>query len=272
GQKSYTGIYTDDVYELTIGNNAQSANVFDNLVCGIQSYNSYITINKNIFKNIKKARCAITNPTDFVGLYCETAIHVAKKPGSLTYTPVVRVTGTDNTNHNTFINCDKAYYSYKALSTITYNGLSTTTIGFFCRDAINGSMFTNNTITGAKQGIYVLNSLPEYKNITIQSNTITSVPNAGFGIGITNCKSDATHLVYIQNNNNINITNNVACTGIIATACDNIAITNNPNINCSSLNTSTYRTSNRGINISDCPNSMVKGNTLSKFGTGIWAE
>ncbi len=273
GQKSYTGIYTYNVYELTIGSNAQAENTFDNLFCGVQSYNSYITLNKNTFQNIKRTSlilCPISYPADYISLVCETAVHVARIQQVLTYSPVVRLT-SDITNQNKFTNCDKAYYGYKALQTVSYNTINTTTCGILCRDMVNGSTFANNTINGAQQGIYIINALPEVKNTTIKQNDITGVPAAGFGISITNCKSDATNKVDIHDNT-IGITGNSACKGIVATGCDYISINGNNQISCAALNTSATRTTNRGISVSDCPNSMVKGNVLTRLGTGIWAE
>ncbi len=272
GQKAHTGIYTDNVYELTIGNNNQAANTFDNLLCGIQSYNSYITLNKNNFANIKKVgRCAILDPTDFTSLYCETAIHVAKiQRGTLAYTPLVRLTGNE-TNQNTFTNCDQAYYSYKAWQTISYNTVNSTNTAFFCRDLMNGSTFNNNKINGSKQGIYILNSIPTVKNITIQSNSISNVVSGGFGMNLLNCQSANTNRVNILNNA-IDLIPNRACTGIMVAACDSISIINNNPIGCNAVNSSSYNKTNLGIKISNCPNSLVKGNTLSKLGTSIWAE
>ncbi len=271
GQKTYTGIYTDNVYNLTIGNSS-SVNTFDNVFCGIQSYNSYLTVVKNTFQNIQKTPlCTPGEVTDYSQLYCETAIHVAKKPSTLIdpLYPTVTIGGDNTTAGNTFTNCDIAYNSYITGQTIKNNVVKTCKTGFMFRDPRSPNVISNNTIKYTYSGINVNSTTPSPRGITIENNTLDTVGT--YGIRVFNCKSIGLVRTNILNNS-INYKAAIANgKGIYVANSDAINITGN-NITSSALTSSGLRKFFRGVNVENSPNAVIKANTINKLGTGIYAE
>jgi hypothetical protein len=275
GQKAYTGVYTDNVYNLTIGSSTLAYNTFDNVFCGIQSYNTNLTVAKNRFQNIKKVpMCTNNGNTDYIGLYCETGIHVAKKDeGPDSYIPTITMDGGSLANGNLFYDCDMAFNSYGTKHTIKYCTTDTTLNAFMIRDA-SISSFTNNKITGAKYGFYIVNTSPAIKNIIVDNNEININKMNCFGISFYNCKSHPTSsLVKVKVTNNvINYKMQYPTSAIIASNCDYITITGDSICNKYAATVFTNRKLMMGVVMSNSPNSLVKANTIIKLGTGIWAE
>jgi parallel beta-helix repeat protein len=272
GQKAYTGIYTDNVYNLTIGNTTGNNNVFDNLFCGIQSYNSYLTVVKNTFQNINKVPlCTPGEITDYSPLYCETGIHIAKKTTNLSnpLLPTVTIGGSTTSEANNFTNCDLAYNSFFAKQIIKNNTVTSSKTGFSCRDVVPGSVISNNTLTSTYSNIYILSSTPAPRGITIESNTLNSV--GMYGIRILNCQSQGLSRTKILTNP---ISYNAAVgngKGIYAVNCNNITIQGNT-ISSATAVSSGFRKIMRGINIENSPGGLVKSNIINNLGTGIYAE
>jgi hypothetical protein len=275
GQKTYTGIYTDNVYNLTIGNTAYANNTFDNLFCGIQSYNTTLTVVKNTFKNIQKTpMCTSGVVEDYSALYCETAIHIAKKadPNNPNFiTPVVTIGGATTVEGNSFTTCDMAYNSYLTKQTIRNNTVNTSQTGFSCRDVISGSVISNNNFIANTTNIYILkySISPNGTGITIENNTLNNIGT--YGIRVINCKSTGFVKTRILNNT---INYNAAIAngkGIYAVNSDAITITGNA-ITSATLTSSGLRKNMRGISLQNCPNSIVKSNPISKMGTAIYLE
>jgi hypothetical protein len=273
GQKAYTGVYTDNVYNLTIGaSESLNPNTFLNLFCGIQSYNSYLTVIHNKFEGIQKTPlCTPGEVTDFSQLYCETGIHVAKKASILIdpLTPTVTIGGVNDIDGNAFSNCDLAYNSYITKQTIKNNHVSLCKTGFSSRDIIYPSAISNNTITSTTSGIYVTSTTPSYRGITIENNTFNSVGT--YGIRVFNCKSGGLVKTKLLNNT-INYSAAVGNgKGIYAVNSNAITITDNT-IASATLTSSGLRKVFRGISLQNCPNSIVKSKSISKMGTAIYLE
>jgi len=276
-QKAYTGIYTDNVYNFTVGNATHTANTFDNLLCGIQSYNSYLTVVKNTFQNIAKTPvCSPGEITDFAQLYCETAIHIAKKavpidPNATTplLDPTATIGGTSSAEGNTFTNCDIALNSYLTRQTIRYNTVNSSQTGFKCRDLNYTSIISNNTFNSTKANIYLVSTTPSYRGITVENNTLNNV--VMYGIQLFNCKSVGLLKTKILNNKISYAAPIANGKAIFASNCDAITIQGDT-IASAALTSSGLRKHMRGISLQNCPNSIVKSNPISKMGTAIYLE
>ena len=271
GQKTYTGIYTDNVYNFTIGNTT-TINTFSNLFCGIQSFNTYLTVIHNKFQYIHRTPvCSAGEITDYSQLYCETAIHVAKKTSSLLdpLNPIVTIGGDNSSYGNTFTSCDLAYNSYLAKQTIKNNTVNSCQTGYFIRDLIYPSLINNNTFNSSLSCMFITSTTPSARGITIENNTLNSVGTNG--IRVFNCKSIGVVKTNILTNS-VNYNTAVANgKGIYAANCDAITIKGNT-ISSAAVSSSGLRKVMRGVNIENCPNAVIKSNILNNLGTGIYAE
>ncbi len=274
-QRAYAGIYVENIRNLNIGSITANYNIFDSLYSGIQAYNSAITLEKNKFQSIKSTPiCDNSGNTDFIGMHCETAIHIAQKPGFDIIIPSITMNGGSLANGNIFYDCGIAYNSYKTKQTIKYCTADTAQSVFRIRDA-GISNISNNKITGAKYGIYFVNTSPAEKNITIDNNEININKTACFGISLYNCKSSAYNaLMKVKATNNlIKYTIQFPTSAIISSNCDYITITGNNLINNGTAPCNyTWRKTMLGIVTTNSPNSLIKSNSITKFGTAIWAE
>ncbi len=274
GQKSYTGFYIDNVYNLRVGEvEPENVNTFLNLFCGIQAYNSYITVIHNKFQNIQRSPlCSPGEVSDFSQLYCETAIHVAKKQSALANPlhPKVTIGGINYLDGNAFTSCDIAYNSYLAYQTILNNTMSYCKTGISCRDIFDrGNVIRLNNFNSTASGIYLTSTSPSPRGITIENNTFNTVGT--YGIRVFNCKSMGLVKTKVLNNT-INYNAAVANgKGVNVANCDAITITGNT-IASAALTSSGLRKFFRGVNIENSPNAIVKTNTFNNFGTGIYAE
>jgi len=279
GQKSYTGFYIDNVYNIRVGEvELENPNTFFNLFCGIQAYNSYITVIHNKFQSIQRTPlCTPGEVTDFSKLYCETAIHIAKKavpydPYATTQPlyPMATIGGANILNGNAFNSCDIAYNSYNAKQIIQNNSMGYCKTGISCRDIYStGNLISSNILEGNTSGIVLTSNSPSYKAITVENNNFISVGT--YGIRVFNCKSTSLVKTRILNNT---INYNAAIAngkGIYAVNSDAITITGNT-IASAALTSSGLRKFFRGINIENSPNAIVKSDTFNKLGTGIYAE
>ncbi len=274
-QRAYAGIYVENIRNLNIGSISANYNIFDSLYSGIQAYNSAITLEKNKFQSFKSIPiCDNSGNTDYIGIHCETAIHIAQKPGFDIIIPSITMDGGSLANGNIFNDCGIAYNSYKTKQTIKYCTANTAQSVFRIRDA-GISNISNNKITGAKYGIYIVNTSPAEKNITIDNNEININKTGCFGISIYNCKSSAYNAVMKvkATNNLIKYTIQFPTSAIISSNCDYITITGNNLIN-NGINPCNYswKKTMLGIVTTNSPNSLIKSNSITKFGTAIWAE
>lgn len=264
------GIYLNNVYKLTIGDSAQASNVFDNIFCGIASYNSLVYAYKNDFKNIKIPTICSGVFGDYINLYCETAIHsVATSSDYTQYNSSSITSGAGANSRNTFDTCSTAIYSYSTLTKVNNNKVKNTSTGVYCREASGGSYVINSTFkTNTLNAIKFINILPVLSKITIKSDSILDPTN---GVYISNITSHATNANYkckvysnyitLNKSSGIMYGIRLENSNYIEAYCNTATRT--------ALPTTANRLNVRGIQVEQCQNALIRDNTTNLLGLGI---
>jgi hypothetical protein len=263
------GIYLDNVYNITVGDSTQAANIFRNVFCGIASYNSIVNVYKNDFRNIKVPVLCQGGPNgDYTGLYCETAIHsVSTSSDRYHYNFSQLKSGAGANSRNTFDTCTNAIYTYTTLTTVNNNKVKNTNIGVYCREATTGSYvinsaFKNNTLVGIK----FINILPLTKKITIKYDSILDPTSGIYLSNITSAVNPTARSVV--SNNYISNAKNTSVYGIYLEKCDRIEAYCNM-VTRITIPSTAYRLYIRGIQISQCENALIHDNTSERIGLSI---
>ena len=264
------GVYLDNVYNITIGDSAQAANIFRNIFCGIASYNSIANVFKNDFRNIKIPVACQGGPTgDYTGLYCETAIHsVSTSNDLLHYNPSQLISGAGANSRNTFDTCSTAIYSYKTWTKVNNNKVKNTNIGVYCREATTSSYVINSTFkNNISIGVEFINILPLLKKITIKNDSIL---DPTMGIYLSNITSQPTNpaLKTTVSNNYITNVKNSSVYGIRLEKCDYVEAYCNK-ITRATIPATAYRLLIRGIQIEQCANALIHDNTSERLGLSV---
>ena len=273
GLKAQYGIKISEVNNITIGNPLESQNTFEDLFCGIKSYNSHVNIYNNQFMGITKTGyCnASLDPTQVM---CETAIHASWKKyiASISILPDIVIGGSATNQSNSFTNCKNGIYIYNMQSTVISNTF--TNIGYdaiTCRDIRNNSVINNNTLSYISTGIKVLFTNPTVRNLDVSVNNITDPIT---GIFIVNASSSSSKLVtvgrnYISFSNYLNSIRN----GINIQNCNGITVGWNAverSITSTTLQPNEY-SKLTGINVRSTQNAKINDNGfLRNLGNGIY--
>jgi hypothetical protein len=297
--KPYIGIWIQNVGNVNIGTTNLTANRFEFISYGIESYSSNVIIRGNTFREIFEP-----NPT----LLNNIGIHlIGKNPHTL-----ATIGGSNNSFTNTFINCDNGIRSTNAYNVdIKRNDFKDINLrGIHVGRNSNGSIIIEQNKIGSQSdqcyGIYTFQNIGTIHSINGNSINPNSQPNPNMAVGIFadrfTFSASPLHLVDINNNviNQCNIgiklrnwpqaviqDNTIKLNrsdsyitsygsifeGISADNCRGVQINDNNVIRQGGSASATINQSlQRGIAIENSFNAQVYKNNLSKQGAGIYAR
>lgn len=269
------GIQLKDVATAQIGNPVTTdINKFGLLDYGIEIIRSNANIYNNSFTNIQE----IAAGTGLAIVYNPT--------GSSGVGNTINIGEPSNNYQNTFTNCRFGVTATGGLVNSKFNTFTNCTYAYNSQDPISTSIATQNTLTNCSYGISMSDVFaPSNKQITITANTITDPVYCG--IQVQNITSSTTTIDKVTvasniiNYNTINPSGSIIRKSICANASPGITINCNKISNLTADNTNAVtnsqirhddRTKTLGIAIYNTANAVVKQNTMSKMGTGIWGE
>ena len=271
GQLAYIGIDAMDMYGLTIGDEAQGVNIFNNLFCGIRGTDAWINVANSNFNNMITSGAG--NPItygDYNTLFNKTAIHVTKTKNGLTIVP----TGLKMISINTpctFTNCSKSIYTYKSAINIENNSFSLSSAPINIIDPSSGGTISRNTIlSGSAIAISVKKIDPSgVLKFTIASNNITNPTSKG--VFVQNCYSynASIKVGVVDNNVTFSSASSINRYGVQVQNCNNIDVKCNEVSNTVNLPSTTDRKL-VGLSIESCQGAGVYNNdNLRKLGAAI---
>ena len=183
--KTQSGIEASSIYELNIGDESQVENNFTMMKCGIFSDNSNINVYNNRFDSLLYSQSiGSSNPSM---LFTGTAIHsivplISTLPSGTPLNKRVNVGGTGN-RKNTFINCEKGVYTYKANPQIVNNTFENIGIGIEnrCEKKMDG-LIRDNYMNSVDIGIKAMSIPGGTCDYRVEHNTIYYPATIGINI------------------------------------------------------------------------------------------
>ncbi|MEI6821385.1 MAG: T9SS type A sorting domain-containing protein [Bacteroidota bacterium] len=295
GLKTYKGIECNNIYNITIGDDAMSSyrNIFSTMQYGVYALNSNIIVNNNEFDDISTVPTIIgwwwgapwTKPHPILQYYQDGAVYAFNAKSDKNSLSV----GGTNIKRNYFNRCATGIYSYQYQNVLLnnnfdncYNGISLVDIKVHTDIEDNSiySSFTTLPLVKPGTGISVRNTMYLIKgsNCIIKHNDITDKVN---GISLMSVNSaldtDRPNLTEVTENTILNhyqfntpIPIGETHCGITVADCYGIKIT----LNLISRNDPIFDALGdfdniRGIWMSDCQNAYVFQNHLINLGNGI---
>lgn len=272
-EKPKHGVYLDNVFKITIGDSANASyiNNFQNIFCGIASFNSIANVYNCNFKNIKVvgASC-FTQPGDFTTLFCETAIHSVATINDPTHFNPSQLAcgGTIATSRDSIYNCSTGIYTYKTLTKINNIKVRATNVGVFCQDASNACYVVNSTFKNSTLiGIKFINTVSTIRKLNIKNDSIL---DPTYGIYLSNVASHATQmsLKTVVSNNYITLVKNSVTSGIRLEMCNYVEAYCNK-VTRTTIPSTSYRTYIKGFQIEQTANGLIRDNTTERIGIGV---
>jgi hypothetical protein len=194
--RTYAGIFCNKVFDLTIGNNLEKNNTFENMQFGIKAMNSSLKVYNNKFEKIYKLPNLLSWLTgQYTGMPDEGAIHAVFNLSSLLFTipPYLEVEGLNNKIKNEIKNCNQGIYTDNYWVKISDNKVEKTLgTAVYCRNIrtypAKQAVIERNDIKLAANGIRVQNVTVSNvgHNLTVNNNKLE---NATRGIWLTNINS-----------------------------------------------------------------------------------
>lgn len=297
-QRSFAGIQSDRVEDLTVGQPGGPVNRFDALQYGIYAFETNLTVNRNIFEDIVDPS-GNNNSGRYKGIYAFTRVNSVN----------LTVGGTSNAQANLFRNVNVGIHTRGRVNTlierntvnelqlygfwIELNNLSGNShivrnnfintgqgsVGIFARDNFDATVdIERNRINSftdrLNTGILISQTAAPPSNLPLIQVNSNFVRQCNFGIAALNTPNIEIDLNTVQvsvSNNDLVPGNGFA--GILIFNCQNGDITRN-------ILTRSGGTPNNvveddfltGIFVENSAQAFVLNNTVSRYGRGIWAS
>jgi|GEM_PF-1034937 len=268
--KPMHGIFSDNVYNLTIGDSTQGTtgrNTFSNIFCGIASFYSSINVYNNHFYFINTNSCTLT-PGDYYNLQCETAIHCAAVDQDVYHNSSQLICGAGNNSLNTFDTCRYAIYTYNTLTKVDRAKITRTGVGVYCREAKTYSYVKNSSVKNKiSAGIEFVNTLALTRGYTIYNDTVLDPLMGIYLLNVTSNPNFST-LQTTVSNNYITNARNVPMYGMDFEVCDYIDAYCNM-VRRNNLPPSSHRLIIRGTQINHSVSAQLHDNTYDTLGVSV---